>query len=121
MLLFHVTSCFFNATRLPEIAMPVKVVKEYSVEEELVRRVRALGGVCEKTVVLGRRGFFDRIVVLPGGRVLFCECKRPRGGRLSPHQILRITQYRALGAVACVISSSADIDELLQTAERHAV
>ena len=101
--------------------MPVKVVKEYSVEEELVRRVRAIGGIAEKTTVIGRRGFFDRVVVLPGGRVLFCECKRPRGGRLSPHQMQRIAQYRALGAVACLISNSADIDELLQTAERHAV
>jgi len=101
--------------------MPVKAVRENVVEAELVRRVRALGGITEKTKVIGRRGFFDRVVVLPGGRVLFCECKRPRGGRLSPHQMQRIAQYRALGAVACVIISSADIDELLQTAERHAV
>ena len=93
--------------------MPVKGVRENVVEEELVRRVRALGGIAEKTVVLGRRGFFDRVVVLPDARVIFCECKRPKGGRLSPHQIQRILQYRRLGAVVAVVSNSADIDALL--------
>ena len=88
-------------------------VKENSVESELVR-VHALGGRCEKVTVIGSRGFFDRLVVLPGGRVMFVECKRPRGGRLSPHQIERMRDYTALGAVACVVSNSADIDELLK-------
>ena len=93
--------------------MPVKGVRENIVEEELVRRVRAIGGIAEKTTVIGRRGFFDRVVVLPGGEVIFAECKRPRGGRLSPHQIQRILQYRRLGAQVAVVSNSADIDRLL--------
>jgi hypothetical protein len=87
--------------------------REDTVEEQLVRRVRALGGICEKTRVIGRRGFFDRVVVLPGGRVVFCECKRPVGGRLSPHQIQRIAQYEALGAEVRVIHNVEDIDKLL--------
>ena len=93
--------------------MPVKGVKENVVEEELVRRVRAIGGIAEKTTVIGRRGFFDRIVVLPGGRVIFCECKRPIGGRLSPHQMQRIRQFEALGAVVAIVSNSEDIARLL--------
>jgi len=92
---------------------PARGTKEKIIEEELVRRVRAIGGIAEKTVVLGRRGFFDRVVVLPNGLVIFCEVKRPKGGRLSPHQIQRILQYRRLGAVVAVISNSADIDRLL--------
>ena len=95
--------------------MPVKGVRENVVEEELVRRVRALGGIAEKTTVIGRRGFFDRVIVLPGGKVIFVECKRPKGGRLSPHQIERIRQYRVLGAVACTVQNSADIDALLSS------
>jgi len=87
--------------------------RESAVETELVRRVRALGGRCEKVTVLGSRGFFDRIVVLPGGKVVFCECKRPKGGRLSPHQISRIRIYELLGAVVAIIKDSADIDALL--------
>jgi len=87
--------------------------RESAVETELVRRVRAMGGRCEKVTVLGSRGFFDRIVVLPGGKVAFCECKRPKGGRLSPHQISRIRIYELLGAVVAIIKNSADIDRLL--------
>jgi len=87
--------------------------KESAVETELVRRVRALGGRAEKVTVLGVRGFFDRLVILPGGRVIFCECKRPKGGRLSPHQISRIRIYELLGAVVAIIKDSADIDRLL--------
>jgi hypothetical protein len=90
--------------------------KEDSVEEELVRRVRALGGRCEKMAMKGRRGFFDRLVVLPG-RVIFVECKRPVGGRLSPHQISLHAQYRALGATVAVVRNSEDIDCLLSPSD----
>jgi len=93
--------------------MTVKGVRENVVEEELVRRVRAIGGIAEKTTVIGRRGFFDRVVVLPGGRVIFCECKRPKGGRLSPHQMQRIRQFEMLGAVVAIVSNSEDIARLL--------
>jgi hypothetical protein len=86
---------------------------ESAVEAELVTRVRLAGGVAEKVTVLGARGFFDRLVVLPGGRVIFAECKRPVGGRLSPHQILRADRYRRLGAQVAVVCNSGDIDRLL--------
>ena len=88
---------------------------ESAVETELVTRVRRAGGVAEKVTVLGSRGFFDRLVVLPGGRVVFCEVKRPSGGILSQHQILRADRYQRLGAVCCIIRSSADIDALLSS------
>ena len=88
-------------------------VKESAVETELRQRVRARGGICEKTTVIGRRGLFGRVVVLPGGRVVFCELKRPAVGRLSPHQILRVAQYKALDAEVRVIRTSEDIDRLL--------
>jgi hypothetical protein len=69
-------------------------VRENVVEAELVARVEALGGVAEKVTVRGRRGFFDRLVTLPGGRTIYVECKRPKGGRLSPHQKQRHAIYR---------------------------
>ena len=87
--------------------------RESAVETELVRRVRAIGGRAEKVTVMGTRGFFDRLVILPGGRVIFCECKRPRGGRMSAHQIERVRIYRSLGVVVAIITDSADIDQLL--------
>ena len=87
--------------------------RENSVEEELVRRVRALGGRCEKMSMKGRRGFFDRLVVLQGGRVVFCECKRPVGGVLSPHQMMLHEHYRALGAEVRLVRTSADVEAVL--------
>jgi hypothetical protein len=86
--------------------------REDTVEEELVRRVRALGGRCEKMSMKGRRGFPDRLVVLPG-RMVLCECKRPVGGRLSPHQMSLHSVYRSLGAAIVILKNSADIDLLL--------
>ena len=92
---------------------PAAGTKEKIIEEELVRRVRALGGIAEKTTVIGRRGFFDRVIVLPGGVVIFCECKKPKGGRMSAHQIERARIYRALGVAVAKIDTSGDIDRLL--------
>lgn len=88
-------------------------IKECLVERELLIKVKAAGGVAEKVTVLGARGFFDRLVILPGGRVFFVELKRPRGGRISPHQIMRHDRYRALGVAVRLIKNSADIDRLI--------
>jgi len=91
----------------------VKPVRESAVEAELRRRVTERGGMCEKIMVIGQRGFPDRLVVLPGPRVIFVELKRPRGGRLSPHQREYIARFEALGVAVAVVRNSADIDRLL--------
>ena len=58
----------------------VKRVLESTIEAELRRRVEALGGVCEKVRAIGRRGFFDRLIILPGPRIIFAEIKRQHRG-----------------------------------------
>jgi len=88
--------------------------KESVVERELAQRVRDRGGRCEKVTVLGSRGFFDRLILLPGGRVIFAELKRPRGGRLSAHQKMYRDEYVALGAAVVLIKNTKDIDALLK-------
>jgi len=50
---------------------------EKQIEAALVRRVKELGGLCEKFVSPGRRSVPDRIVTLPGGRIVFVELKAP--------------------------------------------
>ena len=95
--------------------MVVKLfVKENVVERELRERVEALGGECIKVTVLGRRGFFDRLVVLPGGRVIFVEVKRPRRSRTTTHQMLWHARFDLLGLAIAVVKNSADIDRILQ-------
>lgn len=89
------------------------IVKEAPVERALIAAVKARGGVCEKVVVVGKRGFFDRLIVLPGGRIIFCELKRPRRGRIAPHQMEYHKQYKALGVEVYFARNAADIDRLL--------
>lgn len=50
---------------------------EKQIEQALVRRVKELGGMCEKFTSPGRRAVPDRIVTLPSGRIIFVECKAP--------------------------------------------
>lgn len=59
---------------------------EKDVEQALVRMVKRHGGRCLKWVCPGHSGVPDRIILLPGGRVVFVETKRPKGGRVSSLQ-----------------------------------
>lgn len=59
---------------------------EKEIEQKLVKTVKAHGGYCLKWVCPGWSGVPDRIILLPGARVIFCEVKRPKGGRLSALQ-----------------------------------
>jgi len=89
-------------------------VKESVVERALRDRVIARGGVCEKIMVIGRRGFFDRLIILPGPRIIFAEVKRPRGGRVSAHQRQYIDDFKTRGVEVAIVRNSADIDALLK-------
>ena len=59
---------------------------EKDIEAKLVKLVKQHGGLCLKWVCPGWAGVPDRIILLPGGRVVFAELKRPKGGRLSELQ-----------------------------------
>lgn len=52
---------------------------ERSVEQQCIREARRRGGAALKLVPMGLRGFPDRTVLLPGGRIGFMETKRPGG------------------------------------------
>jgi hypothetical protein len=97
----------------PVTKVPVRQVSERAVESHLVKGVRARGGVVDKTAAIGRRGFFDRVMVLPGGQVWFVELKRPKGGKLSPHQARRHEDYGAVGANVAVLASKDEVDAFL--------
>lgn len=86
---------------------------ERSVEAELVARVQALGGICDKIRFIGKRGCFDRLVALPGGRVILVEVKRPKGGRIRPQQTVTHTAYKKLGVAVAVVRNLDDIRALL--------
>ena len=55
---------------------------EKDMERALVGAVKRRGGMALKWVCPGWAGVPDRIVLLPGGRILFAELKRPKGGEV---------------------------------------
>jgi len=86
---------------------------ERQIEKYFCESVARTGGVAEKVVSLSARGFFDRLALLPGGRVIFVELKKPKGGVVAAHQRARHELYRSLGAEVAVIKTFADVDRLL--------
>ena len=82
---------------------------EKDIERKLVNRVRQAGGRCLKFVSPGTAGVPDRIVLLPGGRIVFVEVKDV-GKKLRPVQAARIAELRSLGFDVRVIDSRELVD-----------
>ncbi len=82
---------------------------EKDIERRLVREVRKRGGWCLKWVCPGWAGVPDRIVLLPGGDIVFVELKRP-GGRLGPLQRAWAKRLIRLGCVYWDIWSMDDVE-----------
>lgn len=58
-------------------------VLEKDIEQKLIRMVKRYGGRCPKWVSPGFSGVPDRLVLLPGGLIIFVETKRPKDGRVA--------------------------------------
>lgn len=86
---------------------------EESVEDYLVRLVKLQGGIALKGDIKGRR-FLDRILVMPQGRTIYCEVKRPHGGIYSKHQTETIRRLTEMGHACARVKTKAEVDLLLQ-------
>lgn len=91
-------------------------VSEKAIEAYLVRRVKDLGGVCLKYSNPGVVGYPDRVVLLPGGFVVWVELKS-KGRKPNRVQQLRIGQLRAMGHNVAVVDGKDQVDALLQAAD----
>lgn len=89
------------------------MILERDIETALKRRVEHEGGKCIKFVAVSESGIPDRIVILPGGRIVFVELKRPRGGRLSPIQKYQMEKLKSLGCEVVRIKTYQEIEDLL--------
>ena len=87
---------------------------EKDIERKLKNRIEMVGGLCWKFVSPGTAGVPDRIVLLPGGRILFVELKE-EGKNLRPLQKYRKRQLEDLGFDVRVI----DREKLLEELERE--
>ena len=88
-------------------------MREKDVERRLVKAVRDAGGLALKFVSPGMAGVPDRLVLLPGCRVVFCEVKAP-GEKPRPLQVHRMEQLRALGFRVYVVDGVEKIGEMIR-------
>jgi len=88
-------------------------MRERDIELYLSRRVKALGGRAYKFISPGNDGVPDRLVCLPGGRVLFVELKSP-GKKPTPLQLKQIDFLRSLGFDVFVADSRDVVDSILK-------
>ena len=88
-------------------------MREKTVEQKLVRAVKAAGGICPKWVSPGYAGVPDRIVLMPKGRAAFVEVKR-KGEKPRPLQEYRHRQLRALGFKVYVLDDIKNIKQILK-------
>lgn len=93
-------------------------MREADLEARLVREVEALGGAAYKFVSPGQVGVPDRLVVLPGGRVLFAELKA-EGGRLSRMQLYQISRLRRLGAEVWEVRGEDGVRDFLGVCRKY--
>lgn len=77
-------------------------MREKDIEKILVDGVKGIGGRAYKWVSPGNNGVPDRIVFLPGGRIIFVELKTDTG-TLSSLQRVQIKRLRELGQTVEVV------------------
>lgn len=85
---------------------------EKEIEKKLKTMVEKHGGLCLKWVCPGWSGVPDRIVLLPGGHVIFAETKKPKGGKISRLQLWWHDKLTELGFYACFVFNEQDVKEL---------
>ncbi|MGI6349899.1 MAG: VRR-NUC domain-containing protein [Eubacteriales bacterium] len=86
---------------------------EKQIESYLRDEVKKAGGIAYKFVSPGNAGVPDRLVVMPGGKILFVELKAPTG-KPTTLQELQMHRLAALGAEVFIIRGKEQIDELIE-------
>lgn len=94
--------------------------KEARIENWLVRQVRDLGGICDKFTSPSNPGVPDRLIVMPGGRVIFVELKTETG-KLANIQVWQHKRYRELGADVRLIKGMDEARKLVEELKEYAV
>lgn len=88
-------------------------MRESTIENHLVDRVRELGGEVRKVKWIGRRGAPDRLVMMPNTPTLWVELKAP-GEKSKPHQVREHDRMRRMGQHVVVIDSIEGVEGILK-------
>lgn len=89
-------------------------VSEKAIERYLVEQAKTNGLLCLKYSNPNMVGYPDRLLVLPGGSVIWVELKS-KGRKPTKIQQIRMTELNGMGHLVRVIDNKADIDELIKT------
>ena len=87
-------------------------MRESTIEKHLVAKVKAMGGMAYKFTSPAHRGVADRVVCLPGGRVIMVELKAANG-RLSALQQIFQSDMARLGVPYECLWSKEQVDEFI--------
>lgn len=92
-------------------------VSEKAIERYLVEQAKQNGLLCLKYSNPNMVGYPDRLLVLPGGGVVWAELKS-KGRKPTKIQQIRIAELIGMGHLVKVIDNKADIDELIKLAKQ---
>lgn len=92
-------------------------VSEKSIERYLVEQAKQNGLPCLKYSNPNMVGYPDRLLVLPGGSVVWVELKS-KGRKPTKIQQMRISELTGMGHLVKVIDNKADIDKLIKIAKQ---
>ena len=110
MLVVFDSQCIEMGMYSPKHTKGGKSMLERQEEQYLTKMVQSLGGLSLKLTSL--IGIPDRLVLLPEGKVIFVELKRP-GEKPRKIQEARMRQLKKLGFKTYVVDSYEQIDRLL--------
>lgn len=87
-------------------------LKESDIEKTLVKKVKAINGLCIKLTSPSMAGLPDRMIFLPNGRFAFVELKA-NGKKARPLQVKRMNDFRKFGFKCYVIDDVKQINGVL--------
>ena len=87
-------------------------MRERTVEQHLVKSLDKIGVPCVKFLPDLQRGMPDRIILLPGGKVVWVELKT-ESGSLSEIQKIRHRWLQQVGQIVKVVWSVEEADKLI--------
>lgn len=96
------------------------MVEEKSLEQKLVKAVKAVGGMALKFVSPGCDGVPDRLVLIAYGKISFVEVKA-KGKKPRPLQLKRINQIRKLGFRVFFLDDEDQIPEIIKKRRKEAI
>lgn len=94
---------------------PTKLLESEKVlERKLVKWIKDAGGKCIKLSSHFNRGLPDRMILLPGGHMFYCELKST-GAKPTQFQTIVHKELKALGFRVYVVDNSEDLSAMLRT------